>query len=85
MKLHGSADEAIASIRSFQKLSTLFQEGVTCIEKSRLLSFGRVKVGTSEFDQTKTIGLSEFFLPIVGSEDIIERASCAALSFAIAS
>ena len=34
------------------------------------------KIGTSKSGQTKTNGLSELFLPIVGSEDIIERASC---------
>ena len=34
------------------------------------------KIGTSKSGQTKTNGLFELFLPIVGSEDIIERASC---------
>jgi hypothetical protein len=43
------------------------------------------KVGTSKSGQAKTIGLSELFLPIVGSEDIIECAICPVLTFAIAS
>ena len=40
--------------------------------------------GPKQFGQTKAIGLSELFSPIVGSEDILDCAICVAFTFAIA-
>ena len=57
---------------------------VRSITKLNLTTVYATYAGPKQFGQTKAVGLSELFSPIVGSEDILDCAICVAFTFAIA-